>query len=188
MGAALLTLAACDGAPSATPARTHGAGLDRRLADAAPDGEGRAAARDAAAGGTVAASAPAETPLYHGKPIWSANKRHTAQENADFHFKRDGDALGAHSVDDFVAKTYAFLQTPPKGAQVLTRANGDRLVYDPKANLFAVADKDGVPRTLFKPRDGAAYWDQQKDSVARGEDFLTERRSATRRTDDGGAG
>jgi hypothetical protein len=43
-------------------------------------------------------------------------------------------------------------------------------MYDAKANLFAVVDKDGAPRTLFKPRDGATYWKQQKDSVASGDD------------------
>ena len=38
--------------------------------------------------------------------------------------------------------------------------------YDAKANVFAVVTKDGAPRTMFKPRDGAAYWDQQKERVA----------------------
>jgi hypothetical protein len=72
--------------------------------------------------------------------------------------------------------------------QSLTRANGDRLLYDPKANLFAAADKDGVPRTLFKPRDGGAYGEQQKESVAKGEDFPAEERRVTRRSQDGDNG
>jgi hypothetical protein len=63
-------------------------------------------------------------------------------------------------------------------------------MYDPKANLFAVVDKDGAPRTLFKPRDGTSYWAQQKDSVAKGEDYPSDsgskssRRSARRSNSD----
>jgi pyocin large subunit-like protein len=101
--------------------------------------------------------------------MWAANKKHTAQENADYHFKRDGEAVGATSEEDFLAKVHAFVDHPPKGTETLTRSNGDKLMYDPQANLFAVVDKDGAPRTLFKPRDGAAYWSQQKDSVAQSE-------------------
>jgi pyocin large subunit-like protein len=201
LGAVLLgaaALAACDGAPSATPARAHASSdsADRRLADSAPAGEdARAPARysnavytTGPAGGAAAAAREADTPLFHGKPIWAASKTHTAQENADYHFKRDGEALGAGSEDDFLAKVHAFVDDPPKGAEVLTRSNGDRLIYDPKANLFAVADKQGAPRTLFKPRDGAAYWRQQKDELASGATGSTSRARSARRSsgDDNG--
>ncbi len=40
------------------------------------------------------------------------------------------------------------------------------LYYDPKANIFAVADREGAPRTMFKPRDGMAYWQQQKQRAS----------------------
>ena len=33
----------------------------------------------------------------------------------------------------------------------------------PVGNVFAVANKDGAPRTMFKPDEGRAYWDKQKD-------------------------
>jgi hypothetical protein len=183
-------LAACDGAPSATPARAHGGdAADRRLADSAPAGEdSRGPARYANAVYTTSGSASrrddggrAETPLFHGKPLWAANKKHTAQENADYHFKRDGEAVGATSEEDFLAKVHAFVDNPPKGVQTLTRSNGDKLMYDPKANLFAVVDKDGAPRTLFKPRDGDAYWAQQKESVASGDDYPSNSRSKSGR-------
>jgi hypothetical protein len=65
-----------------------------------------------------------------------------------------------------VAKTHAFVDRPPTGALILTRNNGDKLIYDPKANVFAVVSKEGAPRTMFKPRDGAAYWDEQKQRQA----------------------
>ena len=196
----ILSLAACDGAPSAKPARAHaGDNSDRRLADSAPAGDdvrGPARYSDAvysASGGRGSAgdgARAADTPLFHGKPLWAANKKHSAQENADYHFKRDGDAVGATSEDDFLTKVHAFVDTPPKGTETLTRSNGDKLIYDPKGNLFAVVDKDGAPRTLFKPRDGASYWAQQKDSVAKGEDYPSDsgskssRRSARRSSGD----
>jgi len=195
-----LSLAACDGAPSAAPARAHaGDGSDRRLADSAPAGEDtRGPARYSTAVYTTSTPAArrddgareADTPLFHGKPLWAANKKHTAQENADYHYKRDGEAVGATSEEDFLAKVHAFVDSPPRGVQTLTRSNGDRLMYDPKANLFAVVDKDGAPRTLFKPRDGTAYWAQQKDSVANGGDDRSDsgskpgRRSARRSSRD----
>jgi pyocin large subunit-like protein len=183
-------LTACDGAPSATPARAHaGDGSDRRLADSAPAGDDtRGPARYANAVYTTAPSAArrddgareADTPLFHGKPLWAANKKHSAQENADYHYKRDGEGLGATSEEDFLAKVHAFVDAPPKGVQTLTRSNGDKLMYDAKANLFAVVDKDGAPRTLFKPRDGAAYWAQQKDSVANGDDYPSNSSSSSK--------
>lgn len=181
----VLSLAACDGAPSANPARAHADSADRRLADAAPDSaDVRAPVRysNAVYSTSSATAREARTPLFHGKPMWAANKKHSAQENAEYHFKRDGDAVGATSEDDFLTKVHAFVDAPPKGVETLTRSNGDKLMYDPKANLFAVVDKDGAPRTLFKPRDGAAYWQQQKDSVASGDDDYSSRSKSTRRS------
>jgi pyocin large subunit-like protein len=186
--ACVLSLAACDGAPSANPARAHaGEQSDRRLADSAPAGdETRGPARYANAVYTTTSptarrdSGVRDTPLFHGKPLWAANKNHSAQENADYHFKRDGDAVGATSEDDFLTKVHAFVDNPPKGVETLTRSNGDKLMYDAKANLFAVVDRDGAPRTLFKPRDGTAYWAQQKDSVAQSNQASDDNRSTSR--------
>ena len=96
-----------------------------------------------------------------GKPIWAANRNHTAQENADYQFGKNGKDFGAPTEADYVAKVHAFVDAPPTGVQKVERANGDALLYDAKSNTFAVVTKAGAPRTMFKPRDGAAYWDQQ---------------------------
>ena len=112
-----------------------------------------------------------------GRPIWSASRRGTAEDNAQRAFERNGEAFGARDLDDFVRKAHAFIENPPAGAQRLTRANGDVLIYDPKGNVFAVATKDGAPRTMFKPDEGAAYWDEQKARQAR---------QASRRSEDNG--
>ena len=108
-------------------------------------------------GGQVAA-----TPLVNGKPMWAANRKHSAAENAQYQFTKNGQDFGAQSESDYVTKVHAFVDNPPAGVQTLDRSNGDRLIYDPKANVFAVVSRDGAPRTMFKPRDGAAYWTQQK--------------------------
>ena len=137
-------------------------------------GASAVAARDHAKAGTVVTTAPvdvragvdAPAALVDGKPIWAANAKHSAQDNAEYHFERDGEAFGATSPEDFSRKAYAFVESPPKGAQTLTRANGDKLIYDPADNVFAVATKDGAPRTMFKPDNGGAYWAKQKAQAA----------------------
>lgn len=105
--------------------------------------------------------------LVDGKPMWSASRRGTAEENAQRSFDRNGEAFGARNLDDFVKKAHAFIDNPPAGTERLTRANGDVLLYDAKANIFAVATRDGAPRTIFKPDEGAAYWQEQKDRESR---------------------
>lgn len=185
---AILSLAACDGAPSAIPARSHAASdsADRRLADASPEGGAESRSGGRYGGGDRTRADAADTPLFHGKPIWAANKNHTGQENADYHFKRDGDVFGSTTEEDFLTKVHAFVDNPPQGVLVLTRANGDKLMYDPKGNIFAVADKNGAPRTLFKPRDGQAYWDKQKDAEAKGQGYGSRRSARRSGADDNG--
>jgi pyocin large subunit-like protein len=104
----------------------------------------------------------ADTPMVAGKPMWAANRRHSASENAQYQFARNGVDFGAHTETDYVTKVHAFVDHPPTSSESLDRANGDRLIYDPKSNTFAVVSRDGAPRTMFKPRDGAAYWTEQK--------------------------
>ncbi len=116
-----------------------------------------------------------------GKPIWSASRRGSAEENAQRSFERNGEAFGARDLDDFVRKAHAFVEDPPAGTQRLTRNNGDVLLYDPKGNVFAVVTKAGAPRTMFKPEEGAAYWDEKKSREAR-------RQAARSDRDDRGAG
>lgn len=102
-----------------------------------------------------------------GKPVWAASKRFSAQEGAQRQFERDGAAFGAKTLDPYVKKAHAFVGHPPKGTLTLTRKNGDILYYDPKENVFAVASKEGAPRAMFKPDEGMAYWQKQKDREER---------------------
>lgn len=110
-----------------------------------------------------------ETPLFHGKPLWADNRRHSAKENAEYQCDKHGSDIGAKSLDDCLAKVHAFVDSPPAGAEQVVRVrNGDKLLYDARANMFAVARKDGAPRTFFKPREGADYWREQKEEAQSG--------------------
>ena len=119
-----------------------------------------------------------------GKPMWAPSKRFSAEEGAQRQFERDGEAFGAKTLDQFVKKAHAFVGHPPKGTLTLTRKNGDILFYDPKDNIFAVSNKEGAPRTMFKPDDGMAYWEKQKDREARSQQARSNRRSRSSADDE----
>ncbi len=163
--AALLALAACNGGPASEPARDHSASADAKVVSAAYSGD-RSARSSNSYRSDPNDPRNKPIPLVAGKPMWAANRQHTAEENAQYHFERDGADFEAKTVDDYVAKAHAFVAKPPKDVLTLTRSNGDKLLYDPSGNVFAVETKDGAPRTMFKPRDGQAYWDQQKEREA----------------------
>ena len=129
-------------------------------------GNGQAYASDRGSrggyGGGYGAEDRAPVPLFHGEPMWSENRAHSAKENAEYHFQQAGPDLGSKTLDDFLTKVHRFGDHPPPGTLKLVRPNGDRLQYDPKANLFAVFTRQGAPRTVFKPSSGMDYWTQQK--------------------------
>ena len=168
---ALAGLAACDNGPSAVRARD-------RSASSSSSYDGASAARSESYADNSSYSSRSSSRYADrdnrdsggGDTYWAATKKYPAAESADYHFKRDGADFGASDVKDYVAKAHAFISHPPRGAETLKRKNGDVLIYDPKGNVFAVATRDGAPRTMFKPRDGAAYWDQQKQREADGGD------------------
>ncbi|HZZ34874.1 MAG TPA: hypothetical protein VFE03_04050 [Caulobacteraceae bacterium] len=158
---AALVLAACDNGPSAV-AQKQAAGTQM-----AANAVGDASATTARTDEPRVDHRKEPVKLVDGKPMWSASRKFSAQANAERAFNRNGDAFGADTLDEFVEKAHAFVDHPPKGTLTLVRANGDKLFYDPKANVFAVASKDGAPRTMFKPNEGMAYWDEQKAREAK---------------------
>ena len=116
-----------------------------------------------------------DVPLIDGVPMWGESRRYSAQESAERQFERNGKAFNTDRLDDYVAKAHAFTSRPPKGAQTLSRPNGDTLIYDAKTNSFAVMAKSGAPKAFFKPDDGADYWQQQVDRQKRQGDDPTGR-------------
>jgi pyocin large subunit-like protein len=141
---AALVLAGCDSGGSAVETR------DRATADpvalisaAAPESEMEVAPQ--------------------AKPPVTANRRETADAKVQRLFERNGASFGAKSADDYLAKVRAFTEATPKGTETVKRPNGDTLYYQASTNTFAVVDRNGVPRTMFKPDDGPTYWAQQKE-------------------------
>lgn len=92
----------------------------------------------------------------------TTSRRETADAKVERLFQRNGVAFAARSPDDYLAKMQAFVDTPPRGVETVRRPNGDTLYYEAATNTFAVAARDGTPRTMFKPDDGATYWAEQK--------------------------
>ncbi len=108
--------------------------------------------------------AVSETPVNAPKAtgVLTGNRRETADAKAVRLFERNGRDFGAASPEDYLAKAVAFTSTPPRDAEKVTRPNGDVLIYQASSNTFAVVDRRGVVRTMFKPSTGAAYWQDQK--------------------------
>jgi pyocin large subunit-like protein len=150
LGTVGLMLAACDNGPSAVAQQAAGTQM-AVSAEAAPAARAERAEVD---------HRDDPVKLVDGRPMWSASRRYSAEENAQRAFARNGEAFGARNLDAFVKKAHAFVEKPRAGAETFVRANGDRLIYDPRANIFAVASSAGAPRTMFKPDEGRAYWDE----------------------------
>jgi pyocin large subunit-like protein len=183
--------AACDKGANA-PARTHAAddGAARSGGYASGDAGYQRGGTSSGGGYDRDSYARRDTPrqaapLVDGVPMWSDNRRHTAEENADYHFHRDGPDFGAADVKDYVAKAHHFMEHPPADIETVSRPNGDKLLYDAKTNTFAVERKDGAPRTMFKPRDGAAYWKEQQAKAASGDEGYSHRQSGGSDNGDG---
>ncbi|RZJ27515.1 MAG: S-type pyocin family protein, partial [Brevundimonas sp.] len=96
------------------------------------------------------------------RPVLTANRRETVDAKIARLFERNGADFGARSAQDYLDKVQAFTTRPPADAERVERPNGDVLLYQASTNTFAVVSRDGVPKTMFKPRDGAAYWSDQK--------------------------
>ncbi|HEY0052482.1 MAG TPA: hypothetical protein VGB49_03620 [Caulobacteraceae bacterium] len=171
LGLGLTLVASCDNGPSAVETR------DRTAEAQAP------AAAPAESGGAREAATADPVALHRdGKPVWAPSRRGSAEANAARAFERNGEAFGARNQADFIDKAHAFVSRPPSGTETVRRSNGDTLFYHAASNTFAVATRDGAPRTMFKPDDGAAYWAEQKTRAAEG----PRRRRAASRDSAGG--
>lgn len=155
LAAALFGLAGCGNGGSAVETRD-------RSAEAA---EATLTAASGGSGGPGAATAPGEAASSKARPVLTANRRETVDAKIIRLFERNGADFGAASAQDYLAKVQAFTSRPPAGTERAERPNGDVLLYQASTNTFAVVSRDGSPRTMFKPRDGTAYWAEQKNAA-----------------------
>ncbi|MBX9615258.1 MAG: S-type pyocin family protein [Caulobacteraceae bacterium] len=94
--------------------------------------------------------------------ILTANRRETVDDKILRLYTRNGADFGARSAEEFLDRITAFTTRPPEGTETVKRPNGDTLMYHAATNTFAVVTRDGTPRTMFKPENGAVYWAEQK--------------------------
>lgn len=94
------------------------------------------------------------------KPIWTSTKKPTPKtpvENAFSHWKKHGQEFPQYkNAKQYVDGAHDFMKNPPPGTLSKTRANGEKVFYDPKSNTFAVQTAEGTPKTMFKP-DSATH-------------------------------
>jgi pyocin large subunit-like protein len=190
--AALLALGAC-GREADRAARADAGSAASQTSVASARSDYASSRSDSGAGETRRTSRVSDADVRKsddGKPMWASNRTRSGEENAQKQFERNGQDFSAASLDDYVRKAHAFVDSPPKTVLTVARRNGDVLFYDPKANVFAVADREGAPRAMFKPRDGMAYWQQQKQSASDSSRRRTSSRYASRddRRDSGSDG
>ena len=107
-------------------------------------------------------STPSEAVSPAPRPVLTANRRETVDAKVARLFERNGADFGASTAEDYLDKVQRFTTRPPSGTERVERANGDVLLYQASSNTFAVVSREGVAKTMFKPRDGAAYWAEQK--------------------------
>lgn len=141
-----LMLGACDNGPSAVSTRDRAA-------------EAPLNALSLGEGGAVA---DAQAPAAVQQTVVTANRRETVDAKVQRLFERNGAAFGAGSAQAYMERVRAFTTRPPADAETVSRPNGDTLIYQASTNTFAVVARDGTPRTMFKPDDGARYWAEQK--------------------------
>ena len=144
--AVLLGLAGCGNGGSAVETRERAA-----EAPAAMPGTGTGSSAEPATAGQDAS-----------RPSLTANRRETVDAKIARLFERNGADFGARTPEDYLAKIRAFTARPPSGTERVERPNGDVLLYQASTNTFAVVSRDGVPKTMFKPREAAVYWAEQK--------------------------
>jgi RHS repeat-associated protein len=95
--------------------------------------------------------------------IWTETKTLSRVQNAFKHWRDHRTEFpNLQNAKQYVEAAWDFVTNPPVGVLSKTRANGDVLLYDAASNTFAVKNAQGVPRTMFKPTDGAACFHRQK--------------------------
>lgn len=95
--------------------------------------------------------------------IWAGTKTLSGTQSAFAHWKDHRKEFPEfQNAKQYVEAAKKFVKTPPKDVLKKQRENGDVLFYQPKTNTFAVVNKKGLLKTMFRPKDGMTYWNKQK--------------------------
>lgn len=77
------------------------------------------------------------------------------------HFEDHGDDVEAGSQDEYARKASEFLQRAQKDGfpAKIDPSDGTIRIFDPETGIFAAYNSDGTTRTIFKPKRGREYFD-----------------------------
>lgn len=82
---------------------------------------------------------------------WSPGDENSPYLNARQHFYKHGHEFGFKTEDEYIKAANDFVKNPPAGTVTRNERDGDTVYYNKKLNIFAVRNKEGAPRTFFKP-------------------------------------
>ena len=97
--------------------------------------------------------------------VWSSNYSQglSPEANAIAHWeKHKAEFPEYQSAQEYIAAAHGLIANPGKNVYTKYEEDGDKLFYFPKKNIFLVVTPRGIPRTMFKPKKGKAYFDAQK--------------------------
>ena len=84
--------------------------------------------------------------------LWSQSKNKSAVKNAFGHWKKHRNEFPeVNNALEYVEKAHAFMKNPPSETLIKIRANGEKVFYDAKSEIFGVQAVSGAPKTMFKP-------------------------------------
>jgi RHS repeat-associated protein len=94
------------------------------------------------------------------KQIWTSTNKRTSVQNAFRHWKDHRNEFPELlNSKQYVERAHNLFNIR---SQLLTktRPNGEFLIYDTQFNTFGAFTNEGIPKTMFKPRDGILYWER----------------------------
>lgn len=79
------------------------------------------------------------------------SRKRSSVVNACQHWKdHRNDFPDLVNAKQYVEAAHSLARSPPAGTLKKIRVNGDAIFYNPKSNTFAITNKLGVPRTIYK--------------------------------------
>lgn len=84
--------------------------------------------------------------------LWSGGPKRDPLYNAQHHFDKHGKEFPEFKSSlEYVKFTHEFMINPPDGTLHHVKYNGDQYFYHPETEIYGVMNRDGVPKTLFRP-------------------------------------
>jgi hypothetical protein len=88
--------------------------------------------------------------------------RQLAEEHFDKHVVA-GHEFTFTSLAEYVKATIEFRDNPGPGSEArYDSRSGTLRLYNPTTNIFGSYNRDGTTKTMFKPQEGRAYWDDRR--------------------------